>query len=109
MKWNRHTHYALPIVNARLRNSDPCFFLLALSVGNDADRIDSEDDQRDPFDQGVPHRINAYRHQFNAIMEGHELCACEKNVALLEIFHLDLDRFDHLTRIVPSYLPFHGF
>ena len=41
--------------------------------------------------------------KFNAIMEGHELRACEKNVALLGIFHLGLDRFDHLTRIAPSY------
>ena len=36
-------------------------------------------------------------------MEGHELRTREKNVALLGIFHLGLDRFDHLTRIAPSY------
>ncbi len=70
MKWNRQTHYALPIVNARLRDSDPCFFLLTLPVGNDADRIDSEDDQHDSFDQGVPRRIDAYRHQFKRSWKG---------------------------------------
>ena len=61
-----------------------------------------EDHQHDPFDQRIPHRIDGRRDQLDAVVEGQDLRACGEDVILPQIVHLDLDRFDHLTRIASA-------
>ncbi len=63
---------------------------------------ENEDDQYDPFDQRISHRMNGGIHQLNAIIKRNQLGSCRQDIALLQILHLALDRLDHLPSIAAS-------